>query len=126
MQHLSINDVAHRLVRQVACVGCSQRPRGSEALPPAIPRACEPTCPLFAHLPGLMSLVRQVGDRPGDCERAVFGNICSGCRLKPTAGDFCADYAARECPLSRYSSDVVAALQIAFSQRPGEGQEGPP
>jgi hypothetical protein len=110
MQHLPINDVTLRLVREVACVQCSDRPPGSELLGPEVARPCEGRCPLFFHLPTLVRLARQVGDTPGACEAAVANHVCAGCKLRPTHGDFCADFLARTCPVSRYSSDVLAAL----------------
>ena len=111
MRHLPISDVTRRLVREVACRRCSDRPPGSEALGPEVARSCEGGCPLFFHLPTLLRLAWGVGDEPGACEAAVVNQVCAGCRLRPTHGDFCADFFARTCPLSRYSSDVVGALQ---------------
>jgi hypothetical protein len=111
MQHLATNDVERRLVREVACTKCYQRPPGSESLGPEVPRMCEASCPLFYHLPTLARLARQVGNIPGECEIAVKDLACSGCRLRETFGDYCADYGARTCPLSRHSAEVISALQ---------------
>ena len=111
MRHLPVIDVAHRLVREVACVRCYQRPPGSEAWGPDVVRSCEPSCPLFAHLPSLMALAPTVGDLPGDCERRLNEGVCTVCRLRPSSGEFCADYGARTCPVSRYGAGVLAALQ---------------
>jgi hypothetical protein len=111
MQHLPITEVERRLVREIACVDCYQRPRGSEALGPEVARSCEGTCPLFFHLPKLAKLAGQIGDRPGECEMAVKDQVCQGCILKESAGDFCPDYSARTCPLSRYSTAVISRLQ---------------
>ena len=119
MRHLSIIDLAHRVVREVACTQCYQRPPGSEALGPEVVRVCEPSCPLFVHLPSLVALSATVGDDPGDCERSVTDNICAACRLRPSSGEFCADYSARTCTVSRYSGVVLAALQRATSGRAG-------
>ena len=116
MRHLPLNEVAHRLTREVACVQCCQRPPGSESLGPEVARACEAGCPLFANLPRLMSLALEVADQPGDWEGAVRNSVCGACHLKPTAGDFCADFAARTCPLSRYSGQVLAALQVVVDR----------
>ena|SRR2546426_2430833 len=111
MQHLPITEIVSRLVREIACTKCYQRPPGSESLGPEVSRTCEATCPLFFHLPALVHLAGQVDDTPGACETAIQGSVCGGCRLSPTAGDYCADYAARTCPLSRYSAEVLNALQ---------------
>ena len=74
-------------------------------------QTCEGKCPLFLHLPKLARLANQVGDRPGECDGAVKDQICQGCILKESAGDYCPDYAARTCPLSRYSTAVISRLQ---------------
>ena len=111
MRHLPVNDVAHRLAREVACTQCYKRPAGSEALGPEVARSCEPSCPLFQYLPSLVAVASTVGDRPGDFETGVREQVCTGCRLRPSSGEFCADYGARTCPVSRYSGDVLAALQ---------------
>ena len=111
MQHLPITEVEKRLVREIACPSCYQRPPGSEALGPEVGRACEGICPLFFHLPKLAKLAAQIGDRPGECEKALKDQVCQGCTLRETAGDYCADYSARTCPLSRYSTAVIARLQ---------------
>jgi hypothetical protein len=118
MQHLPISEVERRLVREIACVSCYQRPPGSEALGPQVARTCEGSCPLFFHLPKLALLANQVGSRPGECEAAVKNHICQSCILKESAGDYCADYAARTCPLSRYSAAVIARLQRMMPFRP--------
>ena len=124
MQHLPLNEVAHRLTREVACVHCYQRPPWSEMLSPEVPRACEAGCPLFANLPRLMSLARDMVDQSGDWELAVRNGVCGACRLRPTSGDFCADYAARTCPLSRYSGQVLAALQSVVDWRGASADGG--
>src|SRR6266487_4467208 len=95
MQHLPTTEVERRLVREIACVSCYQRPPGSETLGPQVARSCEGTCPLFLHLPKLARLASQVGDRSGECDAAVKDQICQGCILKESAGDFCPDYSAR-------------------------------
>ena len=121
MWHLPLDQVSRRLVREVACVRCGRRPPGSETLGPEAPRACEPSCPLFSHLPGLISVARQVGERPGECEQTVRLTVCDDCHLRPTSGEFCADYQSRECPLSRFGVDVVAGLQRVLASVPAPG-----
>jgi hypothetical protein len=123
MRHLPLNDVARRLAREVACVRCYQRPPGSETLGPEVARTCEPACPVFAHLPGLISLSMQVGDRPGECETLVRRTACDGCHLRPGSGEFCADYQNRACPLSRYAADVVSGLQRVLASVPSQARQ---
>ena len=119
MQDLPITEVEKRLVREIACTSCYQRPPGSEVLGPEVRRACEGTCPLFFHLPMLVKLARQIGDRPGECEMAVKDQVCQGCALRETAGEYCADFSARTCPLSRYSTAVISRLQRIMPFVPG-------
>src|SRR3954465_7056573 len=76
MQHLPVTEVQRRLVRDIACTSCYQRPVGSEAFGPMVARSCEGTCPLFLHLPKLARLASQVGDRSGECDAAVKDQIC--------------------------------------------------
>ena len=111
MRHLPILDVSRRLVREMACVRCSDRPPGSETLGPEVVRPCEGACPLFVHLPRLVQLAGEIGDGPGACDAAVVTSVCADCRMRPSSGDFCADFSARTCPLSRYSSEIIGALQ---------------
>lgn len=118
MRHLPLNEIASRVARQVACARCSDRPQGSEALGPEVARPCEATCPLFVHLPKLVTLAATVSDGPDDWERGLKDAVCATCRLRPSAGEFCPDYAARTCPLSRYSGDVIGALQHVVPTRP--------
>lgn len=115
MQHNPIDEVARRAVRAVACTQCYQRPAGSEALGPEVPRACEATCPLFLHLPTLVRLAPGLTAEPGAVDRALQASVCRTCRLSLTAGEYCAEFAARACPLSRYGSDVLTALARAAS-----------
>ena len=123
MRHLPLNDVARRLAREVACVRCYQRPPGSETLGPEAPRTCEAACPLFAHLPTLVALSGHVGDRPGDCETTVRLKVCGVCHLRPSSGEYCAEYENRTCPLSRYADDVVTGLQRILASAPREATD---
>lgn len=111
MRHLPIAETEKRLVREIACVDCYHRPKGSETLGPQVPRSCEGQCPIFVHLPKLVQLAGHIGDRPGETERAVKDQVCMGCGLSESSGDYCADYTARTCPLSRYSAAIVSRLQ---------------
>jgi len=42
---------------------------------------------------------------------ALRGHVCSGCHLSETSGEFCSEYFARTCPLSRYSLQVIEVLE---------------
>lgn len=108
---LSLDSIL-RAVRGTVCPICIQRPPGSEALPNNMPRSCEGACPIFAHLPGLYRIAVHGGTAaPGALEAAVKERICMKCSLAPTAGENCAEFASRTCPLSRYAGDVVSILE---------------
>ena len=107
MQHLQLLDVAARAARERICTQCYQRPPGSESLHPEVPRACEPKCPVFVHLPKLLKMSHEPAAEP---EQIVRGAICQRCALSPSAGEYCSEYLARTCPLSRYSAELIAVL----------------
>ena len=110
--HLKPIDVVIRAVRGTVCTSCYQRPHGSEVLPNTVARSCEPGCPLFFHLPALYRIaVHHDTQQPGALEHAVRGTICSHCHLAPTAGEDCAEFENRTCPLSRFSREVVTLIE---------------
>ena len=105
-------DVVIRAVRGSVCTTCYQRPRGSEALPNTVARSCEGSCPLFFHLPALYRIaVHHDTQAPGALECAVKQTICSHCHLAPTAGEDCAEFENRTCPLSRFAGEVVTLIE---------------
>jgi len=120
MQHLQLLDVAARAARERICTQCYQRPPGSESLHPDVPRVCEPKCPVFVHLPKLLKMAHEPAAQPASPEQIVRGAICQKCALSPTAGDFCSEYFARTCPLSRYSADLISVLAHVRELPPGE------
>jgi len=111
VRHLSFDSI-QRAVRGAVCPICYQRPHGSETLANNVPRECEPSCPLFLHLPALYRIaVHNNTSSPGALEQAVMQEICGSCTLTTTAGALCPAFAARSCPLSRFSGEVVALLE---------------
>lgn len=114
MQNVPTLQLMQRALRTNICRQCSQRPQGSESLDADTPRACEPDCTVFVHLPRLREIVSRI---PADdvtlsrYERAVNELICQVCESSPTAGDYCGDRATRNCPLSRYLNRVVETLE---------------
>ena len=111
MQHTPIQTVAARAIRAKVCTQCYQRPAGSEALGPTIPRSCETDCSIFRNLAKLEGIAAHVKDPGLDAyEQAVRKYVCQRCTLSPSAGEFCAEYANRTCPLSRYLGDVIEVL----------------
>jgi hypothetical protein len=111
VQHLSLDSIL-RAVRDKVCVTCYQRPPGSEKLPNGVARSCEGKCPIFYHLPALYRIaVHDDSPAPGAIEQAIRGRICRHCSLAPTAGEECAEFSSRTCPLSRYGADVVGVIE---------------
>lgn len=105
-------DSIKRAIRGSVCAVCYQRPRGSESLGNNVPRACEPACPIFNRLPDLYRIaVHDDTARAGELEQRIRSAICSACSLAPTAGEFCAEYQNRTCPLSRFAVEVVQLIE---------------
>ena len=101
-----------RAVRGAVCPACYQRPPGSEKLANDVPRECQPTCPIFLNLPALYRIaVHADTSQPGSLERMIKQTICPGCSVAPTHGEFCAEFQARTCPLSRFSAEVVTLIE---------------
>jgi len=108
-QHI---DVAQRGIRWEICTQCFNRPAGSEALGPHEPRACEPWCAIFHHLPKLMRIVHTVhASTLADYQHAIKDEICQFCDLSDTAGDYCAKRTMESCPLARYGGEVIDILE---------------
>ena len=111
-EHQKPIDVIVRAVRGTVCTTCYQRPYGSETLPRTIARRCEAGCPIFVHLPALYRIaVHHDTAAPGALEKAVKETVCSHCHLAPTAGDDCAEFENRTCPLSRFAGEVVTLVE---------------
>lgn len=111
IQPLSLDSIL-RAVRGSVCVSCHQRPPLSEKLSNGVARSCEGACPIFYHLPALYRIaVHGDTSAPGALDRAVRERICRRCSLAPTAGEDCAEFASRDCPLSRYAGDVVSLIE---------------
>src|SRR5437868_1911772 len=101
MQHVPMIESAKHAFRATICPICQVRPVGSEKLGPSIPRICEPTCAIFRYTDKLKTIAEAApADRPLDYEHAIREQICNGCCVKPTAGDYCAHRLNRTCPLS--------------------------
>lgn len=112
MQKLADLVVAQRALRQRVCTQCSDRPPGSEAMPPTEARSCEPQCPVFVNLPALHHIAATTaGETLGPYEHAIRETVCQNCESTPTAGDYCGDRTTRACPLSRYTGLIVQTLE---------------
>jgi hypothetical protein len=118
MQHESFMGLTRRALRLKVCQMCYQRWPGRLQNPLA-PRACEPTCTIFANLQQLLiaSVECPRETAPDDVIRHY---VCPACQASApvagesagaSAGDFCIDRLTRTCPLSRYGGDVLAVLE---------------
>ena len=81
-------NLMERDVRQAICRDCPRRPAGSERWGPTVPRACEPECALFVHLPRLKYVAERVdpmvGYRPGVLRHCV-DDVIRTCRREEDA-----------------------------------------
>jgi len=111
MQHAPILEVARHAIRGAVCTRCYQRPPGSEAHGPQVPRSCEGRCTIFAYLTKVWGLAHQAAD-PWllPYELAMKERICSHCTVSPSPGDYCGSRVAAECPLNRYLSEVIEVV----------------
>lgn len=119
MRHKPALEVMQRAIRAQICTQCSQRPKGSEALPPTVSRSCEPECSIFVHLPEVKRIAEKLHESSmAPYERAVQELVCQTCNVSPTAGDFCDGRTSRNCPLSRYLNRVVETLEAVAAVVP--------
>jgi hypothetical protein len=118
MQHQPIMDVLRRAIRAKVCTTCYQRPPGSEALASDVPRACEGLCPIFVSAPRLVNVAVICARAPVSYEQSLRDLVCARCTIAPTAGDYCADFQARTCPLSRYAREVLAIIEQVVLEMP--------
>ncbi len=118
MQHLPTLEVMKRGLRAEVCPQCSQREPAGGDWPFDEPRPCEPGCTIFLNLPRLRLIVHRIhSESLAPYEDAMRELICQSCQSHHTAGDFCAPRATRQCPLSRYASLVVDALEKVETSR---------
>lgn len=101
-----------RRLRESICMRCVLRPAGSEHLPAATPRDCEPGCQVFVNLPKLVRIALSVrGTTIAPYERACNELVCQQCQASPTHGDFCSERATERCPLALYLRDAVEVIE---------------
>src|SRR5436305_12072617 len=105
--HVKEIELDKRAVRAKVCTRCYQCPHREYSLGLDVPRPCERTCTIFINLPALQAAVAQRLPVLGDADQAVEAIVCETCHARPTAGEFCAEFASRTCPLSRYGRDVI-------------------
>lgn len=104
-------DSIERAVRGTVCPACYQRPVGSETMGNDHPRSCQPQCPIFLNLPKLYKIAVHDVTHPEEMDKAIKETICPSCAVSPTAGEFCPEFSARTCPLSRFSAEVVLLIE---------------
>jgi hypothetical protein len=111
MQHVPIIESAKHAFRATICPMCQLRPAGSEGLGPLVPRVCEPACSLFLYSNKLKEIAEAApDDRPLD-EREIQNQICNGCCVKPTAGDYCANRLSCTCPLACFAGHAAGIFE---------------
>ena len=117
MERHTTDDVLRRAVRARVCPTCYQRPKGRDFDPPHVARTCEPLCPIFLNLPRLVEVAAVCASAPVSFEQSVKDLICARCTLAPSSGEYCAEYMARTCPLSRYARDVLELVDAVQATR---------
>jgi hypothetical protein len=83
MYHLIQAAAIEPKVRLEICSRCWRRPRHSESLPPAVPRECQATCPIFQLLPALVKRAELIDPMIASPEHAVRTMIHRYCRDTP-------------------------------------------
>ena len=119
MQRHPTTDVLKRAIRAKVCTQCYQRPAGSESLTSDVPRTCEPLCPIFRNVPRIIDLATVCADAPASYENLLKQLVCARCTLAPSSGEYCSEYNARTCPLSRYARDVLQLIDQIGLRRQG-------
>ena len=114
MQHATTLEVTSRAIRAKICTRCYQRPNGSEGWDGSVPRSCEAQCAIFRSLPKLIGTAIHLRETD-DFEAKVREKVCEHCHLSPTAGDFCAEFATRACPLSRHVEEIAELVSKVLS-----------
>jgi hypothetical protein len=54
---------------------------------------------------------------PGSCEHVIRERVCTSCRQALGSGDYCAEFLARTCPLSRNAERLLTALEKLIAAR---------
>ena len=112
MQQVATLELMQRIIRSKICTSCFLRPKGTESMGPMDPRPCEPICQIFINLPQLKKISEHTkSDDMAVYEEAIGEMICQVCEITPDSGDYCGMRTTQQCPLSRYSRDVVEALE---------------
>jgi hypothetical protein len=117
MQHQPTHDVLRRAIRARICPTCYQRPEGTDFDPPHVARDCEPLCPIFLNVRRLVEVAAVCGSAPASFEQSVKDLVCARCTLAPSSGEYCSEYVARTCPLSRYARDVLELIDALQAPR---------
>jgi hypothetical protein len=64
------------------------------------------------NLPALVELASEDDTaQPGSAEHQVRERVCGSCHKSLDAGDYCAEFLARTCPLSRSAEKLMTALE---------------
>jgi hypothetical protein len=104
-------ELIRRAVRAKICTRCYQCRRGEFSLAADVARSCEPQCTVFINSAAMYAAVAEDLPVLADADLAVEQIVCETCHIRPTSGEFCAEFASRACPLSRYGRDVIDLLQ---------------
>jgi len=127
MQHENVLEMMRRAVRTEICPTCFKREPFADGSNPTSPRPrearrCEESCNIFRNLPSLKKIAQQSARDPSvSLEDELMNRICLHCDTSESAGDYCVDRTNRQCPLARYSFDVVELLERVASAAQHQG-----
>jgi hypothetical protein len=107
----SLDTLRHEVRRRV-CVHCYRRPWHSESLGPEVIRPCEPTCPVFVHLPMLRKTAMTLDPMLSCRQAAVRHRIDYICNASTQQTEDRQAVPQREdnSPLRRYRNEIVKAV----------------
>lgn len=107
-----------RAVRARVCRYCFRRAGPLHWVGPELSRPCEPECQVFQHLSALASIAEDCEvEQPNRLEERVVAEVCEECGISPSPGANCPNRAARICPLSRYATRALLAMEPVVHQR---------
>jgi hypothetical protein len=119
MIHLPTLDAMQLAIRSAVCPGCFRCPAELRVLRDGTPRPCEADCSIFGNLAQVREIAGRVREGLlGPYRSALRELICQNCEASLGDHGSCNERTARACPLSRYLSQVIDALDALPRAQP--------
>jgi len=116
MSHVSSDRIVKESLRAHICVGCVDRPEGSDLWGPSVERPCESNCTIFANLPRLEQIVDNAeGDARVDLVQKIRGTVCLNCHSCKSPGAIGHREELCTCPLNLNHEKVTGLLQTLLT-----------